>query len=95
VIVFDEDLELTRVAADPEYLKKLATAGGGEANRVEALKDVLQRLAAQPGATDVARQRHAPDWRTTARSGFLTGFVLLFCAVACLEWGLRRWWGMV
>lgn len=94
VIAFDEDLERSRVAADPDFLQKLSVAGGGEAHRVEALKDVLDRLAASPGAADLSRQRHAPDWRTTGRSSFLMGFVLTFCTVVCIEWGLRRLWGM-
>lgn len=95
VIVYEEDVEMLRAAADEELLKKLATWGGGEAYRVEELKDVLARLAEQPQARDETRRHLSPDWRTTARSGFLTGFVLVFCAVACLEWGLRRLWGMV
>src|SRR5262249_27125363 len=48
VIVYDEDTELTRPAADPEFLKKLTAASGGEALRVEQLPDFLNRLAERP-----------------------------------------------
>ena len=36
-----------------------------------------------------------PDWRKTTLSGFLVGLFLLFVSVLCLEWFLRRRWGLV
>jgi uncharacterized membrane protein len=95
VIVYDEDLELARPAADPEFLKKLAAAGGGEALRVEQLADYLSRLAEQPMDAGKPKMELRPDWRTTNRSAFLVCFFVAFCAVVSLEWGLRRRWGMV
>lgn len=95
IIVYDDDLELTRPAADPEFLRKLAVAGGGEALRVEELVDFLARLANEP--TDQVGQsiEWYPDWRTTRRSNFFVLFFLIFCAIVSLEWGLRRRWGLV
>jgi hypothetical protein len=86
---------LAKPAADPEFLKKLATGGGGEALRVEQLPDYLSRLAEQPLDAGKPKLELRPDWRTTGRSGFLVAFFVLFSAVVSLEWGLRRYWGMV
>jgi uncharacterized membrane protein len=96
VIVYDEDLEMTRPAADPEFLKKLATAGGnGQSLRVEQLGEFLHGLAERPVVAGKPKLLLRPDWRTTGRSPFLGLFFVAFCAVVCLEWGLRRWWGLV
>jgi hypothetical protein len=96
VIVYDEDLEMTRPAADPEFLSRLAAAGGGgEALRVQHLADFLNRLAEQPLERGKPRQVLRPDWQTRGRSPFLGIFFVVFCVVVCVEWGLRRWWGMV
>jgi uncharacterized membrane protein len=95
VIVYDEDIEMTRPAADPEFMRKLATAGGGEALTIEQLPEFLNRLAEQPLDPGKQKMDLRPDWRSTARSGFLIGFFVAFVAVVGLEWALRRWWGMV
>jgi hypothetical protein len=96
VIVFNEDLEMTRPAADPEFLARLAAAGGGgEALRIEELPNFLNRLAEQPADRGKPRQTLRPDWQTRGRSPFLGIFFVVFCAVVCGEWGLRRWWGLV
>lgn len=95
VIVYDEDLELTRPAADPEFLAKVAAASGGEALRVEQFADFLQRLTERPLEQAAPKMELRPDWRTTARSPFLVGYFVAFTLVVCLEWGLRRRWGLV
>lgn len=95
VIVYDEDLELTRPAADPEFLQKLAAASGGEALRIEQLADFLNRLAERPVERAAPRTELRPDWRTTARSSFFPLYFVVFTLVVCLEWGLRRRWGLV
>jgi hypothetical protein len=93
VIVYDEDVEMLRPAADPEFMKKLATAGGGEALRVEELANFLNGL--QPQGRETPKLVLRPEWRSTARSGFFVGFFVAFCVLVSAEWGLRRWWGMV
>jgi hypothetical protein len=93
VIVYDEDVELSRPAADPTFLKKLATAGGGKV--VNSLSEFLDELAERPVTAETERRIRWPDWETRERSGFLGTFLTLFCVVVCLEWALRRWWGMV
>ncbi|MFO0877826.1 MAG: glutamine amidotransferase [Gemmataceae bacterium] len=95
VIVYDEDLELTQPAADPEFLKKLASAAGGEALRIEQLGEYLSRLAEEPLDQGKPTLELRPDWRTTERSSFFVSFFVAFCAVLCTEWGLRRRWGLV
>lgn len=93
VIVYDEDVELTRPAADPTFLEKLAADGGGKV--VHKLGDFLDELAERPVTEETERHIRWPDWDTRDPSGFLGAFMTLFCLVICLEWGLRRWWGMV
>ncbi len=96
VIVYDEDLEMTRPAADPDFLARLAGAGGGgEALRVEQLPDFLNRLAEQPLERGKPRQVLRPDWQTRGRSPFLGVYFVVFCVVVGAEWALRRWWGLV
>ncbi len=95
VIVFDEDVELMRPAADPKFLADLARAGGGDALKVGELGAFLTRLAEQPVTSSETRRLTRPDWRTEEMSGFLASFLAVFCLVVCLEWTLRRWWGMV
>jgi uncharacterized membrane protein len=95
VIVYDEDVELSRPAADPAFLVKLAGAGGGDALKIGELNAYLARLAERPVTASETRRLTRPDWRTEERSGFLASFLAVFCVVMCLEWSLRRWWGMV
>jgi hypothetical protein len=95
VIVYDEDLEMMRAAADHDFLRKLAAEGGGEFHRVEQLAAFLNSLLERPAERDRVRLDLWPDWRRTTRSPFLVLFFLLFVAAVCGEWLLRRRWGMV
>jgi hypothetical protein len=94
VIVYDEDLEMARRAADHDFLKKLAAAGGGQFHRVEELPAFLRQLMNQPQARERPKLDLVPDWRTTKRSRFFLGFFGLFVAVLTGEWVLRRRWGL-
>jgi uncharacterized membrane protein len=94
-IVYDEDVEMKRRAADHEFLKKLAAAGGGDFHRVEELPDFLRRLHSQDLARNKPKLRLRPDWRTRERSSFLLMFFVLFVTILSVEWVLRRRWGMV
>jgi uncharacterized membrane protein len=93
-LVFDEDLEMMRRAADHEFLRKLAAAGGGEFHRVEELPAFLQQLLSNPLARVKPKMVLWPDWRSTGRSPYLWWFLGAFVALLCTEWGLRRKWGM-
>jgi uncharacterized membrane protein len=94
-IVYRDDTELLRQAADHDFLRKLATAGGGKFYRADELPKVLREL--ERTAPDAGRQKavYWPDWRRPTLGGFLPGLFIAFVAVLGLEWGLRRYWGMV
>ncbi len=94
-LVYDDDLELMRRAADHDFLKKLATAGGGQLHLAEELPRFLQQLQNQPHTLARAKVDLRPDWRTTGRSTFLPAFFALFVALLAGEWCLRRRWGLV
>jgi uncharacterized membrane protein len=94
-IVYDEDIEMTRRAADHDFLKKLASAGGGDFHRVEELPAFLRRMQSEGSARIKPKMLLRPDWRTTGRSSFLMIFFALFVTSLSLEWSLRRRWGMV
>jgi uncharacterized membrane protein len=94
-IVYDEDVEMMRRAADHDFLKKLASAGGGEFHRVEELPAFLRRMQAEHLARHKPKLTLRPDWRTTGRSPFLLSFFVLFVTCLSIEWLLRRRWGMV
>ena len=93
-IVFDEDVEMMRRAADHDFLKKLASAGGGEFHRVEELPAFLRRMQTENLARHKPKLTLRPDWRTTGRSPFLLSFFVSFVACLSIEWLLRRRWGM-
>jgi uncharacterized membrane protein len=95
VIVYDDDLEMTRPAADHDFLHKLAAAGGGEFHRVEQLHTFLTRLLEDPKLEGKPKLDLRPDWRGTTRSPFLVLFFLLFVGVVSGEWWLRRRAGLV
>jgi uncharacterized membrane protein len=94
-IVYDEEVEMMRRAADHDFLKKLASAGGGEFHRVEELPSFLRRLQSENLARNRPKLTLRPDWRTNARSSFFPLFFAVFVAVLTGEWLLRRRWGMV
>ncbi len=94
-IVYDEDLEMSRRAADHDFLRKLATAGGGDFHRVEELPAFLRRMQSEDLARHKPKLLLRPDWRTNGRSAFFPLFFALFVALLSVEWVLRRRWGMV
>jgi uncharacterized membrane protein len=96
-IVYDEDVEMARRAADHEFLKKLF--GEGNFRRIEELPAVLRQLETNPLEGSKARMHHWPDWRQThgdprVPAPFLPSFFGVFVAVLALEWLLRRRWGL-
>ncbi len=94
-MVYDDDLEMTRRAADHEFLKKLSAAGGGEFHLAKDLGPFLQQFQKQPQEKRRSALRQYPNWRTTKLSPFFMLFFLAFVAVLSGEWLLRRRWGMV
>ena len=83
------------VAADPEFLARIAGASGGKSIRLEDLPAFLRELK-QAGMPNLRpRPKFVPDWRRNHSKGFLPLWLVLFTALLGTEWGLRRLWGMV
>jgi uncharacterized membrane protein len=107
-IVYEEDRETQRIAADHEFLDKLALASGGKFARAEerTLEQRLDELEANRVAAQ-KKTRHWPDWRRTPAGDSIgeqfsalwqssaLACLLVYLVCLCLEWYLRRRWGMV
>ncbi len=94
-LAYQDDAETSEKAANPDFLKDLATAGGGREYRPDGLKKFLEQLPSKPLPQPPPKPSKLPDWRTKDPSPFLLAFFLLFVQVLALEWFLRRRWGMV
>ncbi|MBX9627086.1 MAG: hypothetical protein K2X82_25010 [Gemmataceae bacterium] len=87
--------EMLRVGADPKFLERVASAGGGRALRLEDLPGFLRELRDQPLSNLKPKPKYRPDWRRNHSGGFLPGWLVVFVTLLGVEWGLRRYWGMV
>jgi uncharacterized membrane protein len=106
-IVYQDDTETSRQAADHDFLNKLASAGGGKFHHADDLRPLLKDLTNLPLAQNKLKAKLWPDWRRTPPSQSVTdqlstllgsGLVvclLLFVSVLSLEWLFRRLWGLV
>jgi uncharacterized membrane protein len=94
-LVYENEAEMARPAADHLFLTKLAGAGGGKFHKAEELTKFLKELQKSPLHQAKPKIDTWPDWRSKTLSGFRVGFFLLFVGLLCLEWFLRRHWGMV
>jgi uncharacterized membrane protein len=96
-LVYQDDAEMSRRAADHEFLKRLAAAGGGKFHPgdEEELARYLRELPSQPLAGWRPKADLWPDWRRSGLSAFLPALLVVFVALVSLEWFLRRRWGLV
>lgn len=94
-LVYQDDAEMMRRAADHDFLDKLAKAGGGSLHRAQELPQFLKDLQKTPQAANKPKSSTWPDWRTNATSGFPVALLVLFVGLLGTEWFLRRIWGMV
>lgn len=94
-IVYQDDTELLRPAADHDFLTRLAQAGGGQFHVADELPKYLQDLPLQAAASAPPKTRYYPDWRSADLGFFQPLLFGLFVLVLGGEWALRRWWGMV
>jgi uncharacterized membrane protein len=94
-VVYQDEAEMARRAADHDFLKRLAATGGGQFLRPEDLPKFLQELGAQPLLQHKPKVAAWPDWKSNRLSPFLPVFLLLFVGLLSLEWLLRRRWGLV
>ncbi|HEV3204245.1 MAG TPA: glutamine amidotransferase, partial [Gemmataceae bacterium] len=94
-LVYQDDVEMVRRAADHEFLAKLANSGGGKLHKPEDLPKFLKELQKIPLPQSRPKTDLWPDWRRTSLSPFHVFFLLAFSLVLCLEWFFRRFWGLV
>jgi uncharacterized membrane protein len=94
-LVYQDDAEMVRRAADHEFLAKLANSGGGKLHKPEDLTNFLKELLKTPLPQARPKTEMWPDWRRNSLSPFRVFFLLAFSFVLCLEWLLRRYWGLV
>jgi uncharacterized membrane protein len=108
-LVFSEDLESLRPAADHDFLRKLAQAGRGKFHLADEQKFAafLDELRVQQTEAAKPKLQLWPDWRRNPASDSVSDQLetlwnstalacfLLFSVFLCLEWFLRRRWGMV
>jgi uncharacterized membrane protein len=94
-LVYQDNSELIRRAADHDFLAKLANAAGGKFFSAEELPRFLTDLQKLPLPQGGPKANLWPDWRRHKLSGFLVMFFFLFVGLLSAEWFLRRRWGMV
>jgi uncharacterized membrane protein len=94
-LVYEDDAEMIRRAADHDFLRKLAADGGGTFLRPEELEGFLEKLRTQPLLEDRTKAKGWPEWKSNRTTPFLGTYVLLFVGLLSLEWFLRRRWGLV
>jgi hypothetical protein len=87
--------EMLKVAADSDFMRKIADSSGGKALRLEDLPAFLKELKAQPSDQLKPKPKYYPDWRRNHSKGFLPAWLALFVTFIGAEWALRRLWGMV
>ncbi len=87
--------ELLNPAANHGLMEKIAAETFGESFRADELPEFLERLRSAPQPQSKAAQKLLPDWRRGEQPWFLPGVLVLFVLLLGLEWGLRRFWGMV
>jgi uncharacterized membrane protein len=109
VLAYADDVESLRPAADHDFLARLAAASGGKSRLASEaeLERYLEELYSRPAAASRPRAELWPDWRrdpasnsaedqvdTLWESGALA-CLLVFVTLLCIEWLLRRRWGLV
>jgi uncharacterized membrane protein len=108
-LAYARDLENLRPAADHDFLAKLAAAGGGKFSLADERKlaQFLEELGARQDTLNKPKAELWPDWRRNPASDSVgdqlstlwhsaaLGCFLAFAGLLCVEWFLRRRWGMV
>lgn len=94
-IVYEDDAELLRPAADHDFLSRLASAGGGQAYLADELPHFLEELPKSRAGDTAAKTYFLPDWRSEKLGVAQPVLFVTFVLLLGIEWGLRRYWGMV
>src|SRR5205085_145307 len=77
-IVYADDTELLRPAADHDFLQRLSSAAGGQALLADELPKFLEELPKQPRADGATKAVKLPDWRSTRLGPFQPALFVLF-----------------
>jgi hypothetical protein len=90
-LVFEQDLELDNAAADPTLLGSLARVtaqAGGQLLAPEELSTLVERLKKEPLDLETKTDEKQSPWDTWP-------FFIVFVSLLCVEWVLRKRWGLV
>lgn len=104
-LVYQDESELARRAADHDFLIGLAEAGGGQFHKPEELITFIRELMNQrqqqkqttatwPNWKITPNSYELADQRSAAMKSGLLPCLVLFVLLLTLEWGLKRRWGM-
>ncbi len=91
LLVFEQDLELDNAAADPTLLGSLArmtAQAGGQLLAPEELSTLVERLKKEPLDLETKTDEKQSPWDTWP-------FFMVFVSLLCVEWVLRKRWGLV
>ncbi|OAI40480.1 hypothetical protein AYO40_00670 [Planctomycetaceae bacterium SCGC AG-212-D15] len=101
-LVYQDEAEIGRRAADHDLLDKLARAGGGKFYPAQQLKDFFTAIDQQSVERSAVKTERWPDWDKQGSlrprlelSPFLLLTFVTFTGLLCTEWVLRRRWGLV
>jgi hypothetical protein len=86
-----QDLELDNPAARPAMLASLAkmtASSGGKPVPPEAFSDLLREIAEKPPKMEIESQIKYTPWDKPE-------FFIAVVGLLCVEWYLRKKWGMV
>ena len=86
--VVRQDLELANPRANPLLMRQLAEATHGAARLPEELPAIFEEIAGRPAAFETTEQWSWAAWDTWP-------MFLLLAGCMCVEWILRKRWGLV
>jgi hypothetical protein len=86
--VFRQDLELANPRANPLLMRQLAEATGGGVRSPEELADIFDEIGGKPAAFETLEQWSYTPWDKWP-------MFLLMAGCLCVEWTLRKRWGLV
>jgi uncharacterized membrane protein len=87
-IVAEQDLELDNASSDPDAMKGVARASGGEIIRAEMLPKWLDELMKKTDFLEVKQETKKTLWDSW-------NFFFAVLTILTIEWYLRKKWGLV
>ena len=83
-----QDLELDNASADPDTMESLGKATGGKSVAPEQLPELIRELTRQTQYLEVKQETKKTFWDKWP-------FFLALVSLLCVEWYLRKRWGLV